>query len=60
MMKIAPIIKNLQELERRGHTEIIIHISDGYDSVETEGLHFNEIVCEDGTKMADLEIAYPN
>jgi len=54
--KIQTIIDSLTILQKEGYTELNITISDGYNSVDAEGIYFNEGTLTDGTKVVDLDI----
>ncbi len=56
MIGIQKIIDDLSRLKDKGYTNLNVTISDGYDSVDADGVYFNEGVLTDGTKVVDLDV----
>lgn len=55
MIIIRDLIKDLEELEKKGYKEVYVTLSDGYDSHDAS-VAFNEGVLTDGTKVADMDV----
>ena len=55
MVLIKDLIEELQELESKGHKELFVTLSDGFDSYDGT-LAFNEGELTDGTKVVDLDV----
>ena len=56
MINIQETIDTLLLLQNKGYTSFNVTISDGYDSVDADGVYFNEGILTDGTEVVDLDV----
>ncbi len=56
MINIQETIDTLSLLQDEGYTSLNVTISDGYDSVDADGVYFNKGILTDGTKVVDLDV----